>query len=366
MADPPDPALDEIRRLFESFETSFADLELYGRLAAGCAADPEVAGLLLAARPGQGRPVLLFAAVHDLVLRRPELDLARWYSSVTPRDARARGDAWPTFRATCLSHRDELEAVIATHGTQTNEVNRAVLLAVLLGAAYADRPRQPVSFVELGASAGLLSAFERYRIAVGEVVVGDAASPVALAGDVRGDRRPDLSVYPRSVAEWVGIDIDPVRLDDADRVRWLEACLWPDQPWRIDRFRAAVALVRAAPPRLVAGDFVDSLDEVVATLDPANHLVVFDAWAVTYVARERREEIAAVLARLAAKRRAVTWLSAEPPGCIPDIDAPPWNDPNATTRPDTVLGIRRWRDRVEAAPETLGWAHPHGNWLALT
>jgi hypothetical protein len=68
---------------FASFESAVQGLPLYQRLAACVADDPEVAGVLGAAQPGQARPVLFFAAVHDLVLRRPDLPLARWYPSIT-------------------------------------------------------------------------------------------------------------------------------------------------------------------------------------------------------------------------------------------------------------------------------------------
>ena len=70
------PSSEVIRRHFELFTRSLAHLPLYHRLAEMAAADAEVTDLLLVAQPGQARPVLLFAAVHDLVLRRPDLPLA--------------------------------------------------------------------------------------------------------------------------------------------------------------------------------------------------------------------------------------------------------------------------------------------------
>jgi hypothetical protein len=348
---------------FASFGSAVQGLPLYQRLAECCAVDAEVASLLEAAQPGQARPVLFFAAVHDLVLRRPDLPLARWYPSSTAPGELATDDPWPTFRATVLAHRAELEAVIATHSTQTNEVNRVVLLAPLLAAACADEATRAVSFVELGTSAGLLLGFDRYRTDVGGVVVGDDASSVRLAGEVRGDQHPDLSTFPTHIVERVGIDLDPVSLDDIDRVRWLEACLWPDQQPRVERFRAAVDVMRPDPPRIVTGDFVDALPRVIAGLVPDTHLVVFDGWALTYVERERRPLVADALAAAASRGRPVSWVSAEPPRCVPEIEAPPRVDADEETTPDTVLGIRRWRDGNELPPAALGWAHPHGAWL---
>ncbi len=358
--------MSTIAERFARFAHVYPELPLYRRLSEAAAGDSEVCDLLAVARGGQARPVLLFAAVHDLVLRRPDLPLATWYSSVTPEADLAGGDPWPTFRSTCLEFRDELEAVIATRRTQTNEVNRAVIVAVLTAAACTDLPGVPVSLVELGASAGLLSAVDRYRVQVGDTVVGDPASAVRCEGRVRGPRAPGLDTFPNRISERVGIDLEPVDLADPDGVRWLEACLWPDQPWRIERFRAAVDQLRGAPPRVVTGAMVDDLPDLVATLDGSTHLVVFDIWALTYVARDRRTGVAEALAVAAEAGRPVSWGTAEPPGAVPGITPPGATDNIEEAATDTVLGLRRWRNGVEQAPRALGWTHPHGNWVSMT
>jgi len=354
-----------IRRHFELFAPAVAHLPLYHRLAEMAAADADVTDLLLVAQPGQARPVLLLAAVHDLVLRRPDLPLARWYTSVTPPAELATGDPYPAFRQVCLDHADELRAVIATHGTQTNEVNRGVLLAPLVAAATADVPDRPLALVELGCSAGLLLGLDRYRIEVGDAVVGDPASPVQLAGRVVDGTAPPLDPFPPAppVVDRVGLDLAPVGLDDVDRVRWLEACLWPDQPHRVERFRAAVELLRPDPPRVVQGDFVELLPDVVRGLPAHAHVVLFHCWALTYVARDRRPDLAAAIAALGSEGRTVSWLSAEAPRVAPGIAAPDLPVGVEETQPETVLGLRRWRDGRELEPLAAGWGHPHGEWL---
>ena len=351
-----------IRRHFELFTRSVAHLPLYHRLTEMAAGDAEVTDLLLVAQPGQARPVLLLAAVHDLVLRQPDLPLARWYPSVTPPGELATGDPYPAFRQVCLDHADELREVISTHSTQTNEVNRCVLLAPMIAAAVADVSDRPVALVELGSSAGLLLGIDRYRIEVGDAVAGDPASPVGLGGRLVDGTVPVLTPFPPIVAR-VGLDLAPVSLDDVDRVRWLEACLWPDQPHRVERFRAAVSVMQAQPPRLVQGDFIGSLPDVVRELPDDTHVVVFHCWALTYVARDRRPDLAAAMDALGSEGRSLSWLSAEAPRVAPGIDAPELPEGHEETQPETVLGLRRWRRGLEVEPLAVGWAHPHGEWL---
>lgn len=365
MAESSSADLDELRGYFEQFAASFPDLALYHRFAVGCAQDNEIVSMLACARPGQARPVLLFAAVHDLVLRRPELALARWFRSGEHGANVEMEDAWLEFRATCIQFRSELIEIVATHATQTNEVNRSTLVAALLCRACGDLPEVPVSLVELGASAGLLLGVDRYRIDIGESRLGDPNSSVRCVAERRGEGALDEASFSSRIVERIGIDQHPVDANNADQIRWLEACLWPDQPWRIERFRAAVAMARTHPPRLVQGDFVAALPGVVADLRDDTHVVVFTTWALTYVQRERRALVGACLEIVARSGRPVSWVSAEPPGCVPQIVVPKEFEEYVEGRPDTVLGMRRWRNGVECAPATVGWSHPHGNWIHL-
>lgn len=369
--------LDRIQRRFGEFAEEYAALPLYGVLAREVARDDETAALLLDAGPGQARPVLWFAALHDLVLRRPELPAARWYASVVGREHVATGDPWPDARATVLDHRDDLARLMATHSTQTNEVNRSVYLAVGLALAASDEdvpaatvaPFTPIALVELGASAGLLLGLDRYDIRLdsdtGSAQLGRPGSPVICSGRDRSTRTvTDLVVPP--IEGRAGVDLHPVHLDDVDAVRWLQACLWPDVPGRVERFTAARDLLLPDPPRVIAGDMVDAMPSAVewaragAVADV--HVVVFSSWALTYVARDRRRDLETAMQELSRDVRRLSWLTAEPPGCAPGVTPPPSAPLGGG---GTVLGLRRWRSGVELPTVTLGTCHPHGEWLDL-
>ncbi len=86
-----DARLARIQRRFGEFAAEYPALPLYSSLCRHLAGDQELAGLLLAAKPGQARPVLWLAAVHELVLRHPESVAAQWYPSVTRPRRHPRG-----------------------------------------------------------------------------------------------------------------------------------------------------------------------------------------------------------------------------------------------------------------------------------
>ncbi len=366
--------LATLQHRFAEFAASYAELPLYSAVCRAVARDDGCAGLLQAAAPGQDRPVLWLAALHDLVLRQPEVPAARWYASVVGRDRVLSGDPWPDVRRTVLAHADELRAVIGSRTTQTNEVNRSVYLAPSLALACRDQPGRPVVLVEMGASAGLLLQVDRYRVELnggrGRVVLGDPTSGVRCAGEDRSHRPVGDLAEPLelpTVAGRCGVDRHPVDLADTDAVRWLEACLWPDVPGRVERFRSAVSLLAGRTSPVVRGDMVDDLPPLLADAGRAAtadaHVVVFSSWALTYLDRGRRPEVADALAVAAREGRPVTWLTAEPPHCTPGID-PPAERP-ADVGQTTVLATRSWRQGSEQPPRVLGTAHPHGEWVDL-
>ncbi|GAA2040154.1 DUF2332 domain-containing protein [Terrabacter terrae] len=371
--------LDRVRRRFREFGSEYASLPLYGAVSRSVAEDPPTAELLVAAQPGQARPVLWFAALHDLVLRQPDVRAARWYANVVGRDSLAAGDPWPGVRATVLEHAEELRHLIATRTTQTNEVNRSVYLAAGLAAAGrlsgegspAPAPAvAPVALVELGASAGLLLGLDRYRVTTvttdgNRSSVGDAASPVRCEGLDRSVGHRALGPLPQVLGR-AGVDREPVDLEDEDAVRWLLACLWPDVPGRVERFRTARQLMRSRPPLVLQGDLVgdvargvDAAREQARGVGGVEHVVVYSSWALTYVDRDRRAALAQNLAGIAGTVPRLTWLTAEPPGCVPGL---PDDDPRTEGAP-TVLGLRTWVAGVEAEPRLVGVAHPHGAWV---
>jgi hypothetical protein len=160
----------------------------------------------------------------------------------------------------------------------------------------------------------------------------------------------------------VGLDVAPVDLDDDEAVRWLEACLWPEVPGRIERFRSARDLVRSDPPDVLRGDMVEGLPDAVERARARSgrdaHVVVLSSWAVTYLDPARRPELISQLRSLARDVPDLTWLSAEPPGCVPGLPVP-----DGVVDGDTVIGLSRWRSDVELAPQALGTCHPHGAWI---
>ena len=148
------------------------------------------------------------------------------------------------------------------------------------------------------------------------------------------------------------------RSTDADDARWLRACLAPDQPERIARLEAEIALAATAPALLLHGDPVEALPNAVARV-PADALpVVSTTWALSHLPLERRLRF---LDRLdeAAAGRTVAWVSAEGVGVAPAI--PTLGDRRASGH--SIVGLAVF-ERSALSAEAIGRCWSQGRWLA--
>ncbi len=269
------------------------------------AAEPDVTSLLLATEPGQRWPMLLLAAVN-LERRRSGLDF--------PQDSES-------LIAFCLQHRETLLETIRLSRTQTNEVGRCSYLLPCLAAASDGRP---LSLIEVGTSRGLLLNLDRYAYDYSGTGAGDPRAPLTLTCELCCGS-PPLELPP--IASRVGADLAPCRDDE-----WLRACAFADQPERVARLDAALAIAAEHPPGIVEGDATELLPSLIARSPADSQVVVFHTAVLAYLPEGHPE----LLRELSSS---VTYVTAE----------------HASVQGRFHLAI----DGVE-----VGTAHPHGKWLA--
>jgi hypothetical protein len=351
---------------------------MYARVCEAIAADPALSGLLLHAPSGQRLPVLLLAALHDLVLRHPDVELAPWYPSVGG-IADHDGDLLRALRQTVDTHAPELLDVLRHRRVQTNEVNRCVAWRMALQLLCRDDER-PLHLVELGASAGLNLGLERHLVDVhgaerhgpdATLSMGPADAAVRLSTRLRDGDWPALRAAAAAplppVATRVGIDAAPLDPADPDDARWLTACVWPEQHERLARLRAALADAAAWPAPVLRGDLVDALDELTSDVDRDRHVVVLSSWALVYVPTARRQDVCDRLAELArataGRSTRVTLLSFEADHVLPWVAAPaPPGHGSAELRHSSLLAATEFDEHGRPHVRPLARCQAHVAW----
>ncbi len=322
--------------------------EMYAGLLVRLAADIEAGGptaaVLLGHEDDPGRSALalrLLGSVHRLVLQRRAGALATYYPSV--------GGTWQEEQGCAavleLLERDaELVRAWLDRPPQTNEVGRATALFGGLLHLRAEQ-RLPVRLLEIGSSGGLNLLADRFSYGDADGgAFGAPESPVRLDPAWSGAGPtpwPDLQVVER-----LGCDLMPVDVSTTEGRLALTAYVWPDQRYRLERLRGALALAERATPvveRVGAGEFVERLELRAGATTVLWHSVMWQ-----YLPVLEQERVTAGIERLGARATskapfAHIWLE-----------------------PETLAERRghRYPVRMTTWPggeiRTLGWTVPHG------
>ncbi len=283
-------------------------------------------------------------ALHALLLRGQAPELSAIYPPQADLDpARLR----PTLIQIIEQHRAFIAAFLASP-PQTNEVGRS---AVLLGGflQIAAEIRLPLRLLEIGASAGLNTIWDRYAYRLGSGTWGDPASPVQVAPDWTGPLpRLDAAVH---VASRRACDVAPVDLEDpAQRLR-LKAYVWADQRDRLERLDGAIALARASGTKVERAEASAWVRDRLREPAPGCVRVLYHSIMWQYMPLAARGAILADLDRAgreATPDAPLAWLRFEP-------------SPDDRRRPDLRLTL--WPSGGERC---LAEAHAHGSsvtWL---
>ncbi len=246
----------------------------------------------------------------------------------------------------------------------TEPLRSSLVLAGLL--IVARESERPLRLIEIGAGAGLLLAFDRYRhvFATGAWGPEDASltlrCPLVLA--------PELLATEPQVVERLGIDLDPVDVREPAGVALLRAFAWSGPPEREQRLERACRIVAEDPPRLLKGDAVELLPEVLADSGTDVTTVVIECGTVNQLDPLQRLRL---MGRLAATGERIPLVLLSRPGGDPGpmscrfvlSDAPRRRTPRTYAHAD-ILGERaRWHGPVDRAFDMLSSSvRPAGQW----
>lgn len=282
---------------------------LYAHLYACLEQDPDLLELLALIDRDQPLPVLFFTVVNDLLLRDRHDPLAAFYPYLTS-SPRPAAEAYPAFRHFCLARQDELRARLPGVRLQTNEVTRCANLVPAFDLVFRRGGRKPLSLIELGSSAGLNLNWMHYGYHYGPRRIGNLDSPVQIVCDLTGDLLPLLPEALPPVANCLGIELCPLDLAREEDVRWLRACIWPEELGRYFLLDAALAVAQQHPPRILEGNVGDLLPDVLTALPLDQTICLWHSFALNQGTARVREQVEDTLV-VASRRQTIYRLSLE-------------------------------------------------------
>lgn len=200
---------------------------------------------------------------------------------------------------------------------QTNEVRRSSGIFAGLNAIAAATGATKIGLLELGASAGLNLACDRfgYRFSAGQVL-GAADSPLKLVPLWKGAA---LEAAPFDIVARAGCDVNPLDIRSAADVLRLRAYTWADQYDRLERLETAIALAKDAVPEgaLTKADAGEWLQAKLARRAADAVTVIYHTIAWQYFPDPTVARCQAAIAKAAASATAeapLAWLAIENDG----------------------------------------------------
>lgn len=288
-------------------------------------------------------PLRLMGALHGLVIEEIDAGLAAVYP---PHDQGLSDDTvWDAVSAALAAHPRFITARLR-RPPQTNETMRSAALCPGFLTIIA-RTELPLITSELGASAGLNQIWNRFCYRFGDAAWGPEDSPVRLVPEWQG---PPPPLVPVRLLERAGCDTAPPDLaKPADCLRLL-SYVWADQPERLARMQAALALAGEAGVQIITRDAIDWLsDRLALRLQGAAHVIYHSIFwqyldpSAQAAAVERLSEAG----RRATREAPLAWLRLEADG----------------ESPGAAILLTLWPD---GETRRLGRADFHGRWVHWT
>ncbi|MCF6136575.1 DUF2332 domain-containing protein [Pseudalkalibacillus berkeleyi] len=276
--------LSERFKNFASMECSGSSA-LYEYLSIKISEDDEMLELSSYAQEGQPVPNLILGAVHYLLLKGSNHPLKDYYPSVTDKPKGLEG-SFDQLKDFCELHRDEMITILQQRLVQTNEVRRCAYLYPIFCYIY-EQVQKPLSMIEIGSSAGLQLLWDKYQYSYGtDEIYGDTQSDVHITSEIKGEHNPSFLKKSPPVVSKVGLDLHISDLGDTDDYLWLKSLIWPEHQERLDLFENAAKRFNEDPVKLIEGDGIALLPEVIDSLPKDTPICIFH----THVANQIPED----------------------------------------------------------------------------
>jgi hypothetical protein len=250
----------------------------------------------------------LTGALHFAALSGRDPDLAALYP---PANAAWRMDVvWPAARA-FLEHERDWVAEFIKSAPQTNETRRSIAILAAFQ-TFAQTYKGPIDTLELGASAGLNTNWNRFHYKTKTWEWGDAASAVQIDTDWSG---PPPPLGPLDIRNVAACDLNPLDITDPQQRLQLRSYVWPDQPERLARFDGAVALALETGRKVERADAAAWLQRKLPERARDAATVVYHSIFLQYPPREVRSAIREAIhaaGETATADAPLAWIRVEP------------------------------------------------------
>jgi hypothetical protein len=320
--------------------------ELYHQLSIRIANDPEL--LIIAANTREGQPVpnIFFAAVHYLLLKNQDEELAKYYPSIQ-KNLFAE-IPFDIFKAFCVANEGDIRKIISKRIVQTNVINRCAYLMPIFSKIIAEEDK-PTTLIDIGTSAGLTLNFDKYQYRYNDqTVFGE--SNVVVKSTIIGSAISEICSISQPISK-IGIDQNLIDPGDKDEVLWLKALVWTDQLERFIAIDEALKLDELKNIKFIKGETISDFEKEILKIDRSQNLIIYATHVLYQFTQDRKDAFYAMLERIG-QIRDFYFLSVEGMKSLLEM----------YHSKETVIELTSYKNN-EKSVRFLAETNGHGNWI---
>lgn len=227
--------------------------------------------------------------------------LKEYYPSIV-QNPKELEDVFIHFKHFCQIYRNEIISILKSKLVQTNEVRRCAYLYPTFCYVYY-KAKKPLSLIEIGTSAGLQLLWDQYCYSYGNnIIYGNKFSNVHITSEIKGDNTPLLFHESPPVASKVGLDLHISNLGDPEDYLWLKSLVWPEHEERLKLFENAAKQFNENPVKLIEGDGVALLTDVVEQIPKDTTICIFHTHVANQIPEDLKYELLEKIKVIGSKR----------------------------------------------------------------
>jgi hypothetical protein len=342
----------EIEKIQERFAI-FAEQEckssskFYYNLSIRLAKDDELSRMASYASFGQPIPNIFFAAVHYLVLKNKNCELASYYPSIA-KNLNNPPLPFDVFKDFCIHNESQILELISTRIVQTNVINRCSYLMPILSELI-NKGQKNACIIDIGASAGLNLNFDIYEYWTNsQKIFGDSSVKIEFEtkdSDIK-------SIQPINyLMRKIGVDLHPINPQNDDEKLWLNALIWPDHLERFNSMEKALELRQNGGIEMLQASTVPQFEEIINGQRNDETLIVYATHTLYQFSQESRLDFFNMLDSIG-KKRDFYFLSVESTKYLQE----------KYDSSQTVIELTSYTNG-QKNEEIIAETNGHGNWI---
>jgi hypothetical protein len=279
--------------------------DLYYRLSFQIANDAELLNIAANTRQGQPIPNIFFAAIHYLLLKNQDNELAEYYPSIQKN--LSKEIPFHIFKTFCIANKNEIEKIISTRIVQTNVITRCSYLMPIFSKLIKEE-NKPTTIIDIGTSAGLTLNFDKYQYWYNDKEIYGQCN-VIVKSKIIDSEVPTIYDISHQIIK-IGIDQNLIDPTDKDEIMWLKALVWTDQIERFVAIDEALKLDELKKIKFIQAETVLDFERVILQTDKTQNLIIYSTHVLYQFHQNQKDEFYSMLERVA-QLRDFYFLSVE-------------------------------------------------------